>query len=141
MTNVPFPQANDLGKILLLIDKFQYFTKKELLIILNLKTVRQYDYYVNAAVFLGFIKVKDRKKRLSKSGMLISGESLNFKKERFILEILKHPLIKSVVFNYEDESIFEILEKFNTFKKLSISTKKRRISTINRWVKWLNMNI
>ena len=28
MINVPFPQANDLGKVLLLIDKFQYCTKK-----------------------------------------------------------------------------------------------------------------
>ena len=48
MMNIPFPQANDLGKILLLIDKYHYSTKKELLSILELSTERQYDYYVNA---------------------------------------------------------------------------------------------
>ena len=141
MTNIPFPQANDLGKLLLLIDKFQYCTKKELLSILSLTSERQYDYYVNAAAFLGFISIKNKRKVLSKSGIIISGESSNFKKERFILELLKNPLIKSVVFNYKDETVFEILEKFDKFNELSVSTKKRRVSTISRWVKWLNKNI
>ena len=141
MINVPFPQANDLGKVLLLIDKFQYCTKKELLSMLNLTSLRQYDYYVNAAVFLGFICMKNKRKVLSKSGKTISGESSNFKKERFILELLKNPLIKSVVFNYKEETVFEILEKFDKFNELSESTKKRRVSTISRWVKWLNKNI
>ena len=53
-----------------------------------------------------------------------SGESSNFKKERFILELLKNPLIKSVVFNYKEETVFEILEKFDKFNELSVSTKK-----------------
>ena len=141
MTNIPFPQANDLGKLLLLIDKYHYSSKKELLFLLELNTERQYDYYINAAIFLGFIKKENKKKRLTKSGMVVSGESSNFKKERFILEILKHPLIKSLVFNYEEKSVFEILEKFNNFKKLSTTTKNRRISTINGWVKWINKNI
>tara|TARA_Y100001954_G_scaffold234248_1_gene289292 strand:+ start:159 stop:581 length:423 start_codon:yes stop_codon:yes gene_type:complete len=139
--NIPFPQANDLGKILLLIDKYHYSTKKELLSILELSTERQYDYYVNAAIFLGFIKKENKKKRLTKSGMVISGESSSFKKERFILELLKHPLIKSVIFNYKEKTIFEILEKFNSFKSLAISTKNRRVSTIKKWVQWLNKNI
>ncbi len=141
MTNIPFPQANDLGKVLLLIDKYNYSTKKELLFLLELNAERQYDYYVNAAIFLGFIKKENKKKRLTKSGKVVSGESSNFKKERFILELLKHPLIKSVIFNYKEKTIFEILEKFHSFKLLSISTKKRRVSTIKRWVQWLNENI
>jgi len=141
MTNIPFPQANDLGKVLLLIDKYNYSTKKELLFLLELNAERQYDYYVNAAIFLGFIKKENKKKRLTKSGNVVSGESSNFKKERFILELLKHPLIKSVIFNYKEKTIFEILEKFHSFKLLSISTKKRRVSTIKRWVQWLNENI
>ena len=42
---------------------------------------------------------------------------------------------------YNENKIEEILNEFNSFKSLSASTKKRRISTIKNWVKWLNTNI
>ena len=140
MTNIPFPQANDLGKILILIDSFNYCTDSQLLTKLNLSTKRQLDYYKSASLFLGFF-TKNKRYSLSESGLRISGTDKIYKKEIFIIELLKTKILRKIVFNYNENKIEEILNEFNSFDLLSDSTKQRRISTIKTWVKWLNFNI
>ena len=140
MINTPFPQANDLGKILILIDSFNYCTESQLLSKLKLNTKRQLDYYKSASLFLGFFR-KNKRYSLSKSGLRVSGTNTTYKKEIFIIELLRTKILRKIVFNYNENKIEEILNEFNSFKSLSASTKKRRISTIKNWVKWLNTNI
>ena len=53
---IPFPQANNLGKILMLVTLFQTRTKEEIKTALKISTKRQYYYYCYASVFLGFMK-------------------------------------------------------------------------------------
>tara|TARA_B100001027_G_C16250849_1_gene324335 strand:+ start:558 stop:983 length:426 start_codon:yes stop_codon:yes gene_type:complete len=141
MTNVPFPQANDLGKILILICKFENYSTRDLLELLNLGSPRQLDYYFNAAIFLGLLKIKNNKKVHTNDSRIIVNELPNFREKRFILFLLKNKLIKSIVFNYSDKNIIDILQDYDSFKNLSESTKNRRINTIRKWVKWLNKNI
>lgn len=141
MSEVPFPQADKLEKILLLVRNIKTLSKNDIMRQLNLGTERQLQYYISAAIYLGFIAPSGNKKQLTESGKKVYQESNDFFKERFILELLKNELIKSVVFNYEERTIIEVLEKFDNFKQLSYSTKKRRVDTIKKWVEWLNKNI
>ena len=67
--------------------------------------------------------------------------SHDLQKEIYILELIKTPVLKKIVFNYDEKKIMTILENTQSFKKLSPTTKKRRVSTIKSWVKWLNKNI
>lgn len=141
MSKVPFPQADKLDKVLLLLTNFKTLSKKDVMSTLGLGTERQLQYYFSAAIYLGFIATKGNKKDLTESGLRIFQESKEFIKERFILELLKNELIKSIVFNYEEKTISEVLERFDGFSHLSNSTKKRRVETIKKWVEWLNKNI
>ena len=141
MNEIPFPQANDLGKILILIENIKYCNSTELKKRMILSQSRQLDYYKSASLFLGFLKKNRNSYELTKSGKKILRANDNYKITVFIVELLKTPLIKSLVFNLKEEKISILLNKFQSFKKLSPSTKNRRTSTIKSWIKWLNNNI
>jgi len=141
----PFPQANDLDKILILIVEFNYRTKNELMKILNLSSVRQMSYYYNACIYLGFMVKKRRRYELSNLGNLISSEKKKYRKLRLILQLLKNQMILEsyslIREKTNDEKLLEILKKYNSFESLSESTKLRRLSTIRTWIEWINKNI
>lgn len=141
MNEIPFPQANDLGKILILIENIKYCNSTELKKRMILSQNRQLDYYKSASLFLGFLKKNRNSHELTTSGKKILRANDNYKITVFIVELLKTPLIKALVFNLKEEKISKLLNKFQSFKKLSPSTKNRRISTIKSWIKWLNNNI
>ena len=126
MHNTPFPQADKLEKVLLLIRNIKSRSQHDLMSLLDLGTKRQYQYYFSAAIFLGFLTNSGNKTELTVSGTKVLQESNEFYKERFILELLKNKLIKAVVFNYKEKTIIEVLERFNSFKDLSSSTKKKK---------------
>ena len=138
---LPFPQANDLDKVLILIVEFNYRTKNELMKILNLSSVRQMSYYYNACIFLGFMVKKNRRYELSNLGNIISSENKKYRELRLILQLLKSQMILESYLLFRektnDEKLLEILKKYNSFESLSESTKLRRLSTIRRWVEWI----
>lgn len=136
--NIPFPQADDLGKIFKLIISFKAYSRERLKDDLELNSNRQIDYYYNASIWLGFLISKDK---LSDLGEEVFSSNRNFQKEIFILRLLKNKLIKQIVFNYDNKEIETILNQFDEFSSLSRVTKDRRITTIRSWVKWLNKNI
>lgn len=139
MNEIPFPQANDLNKVLIFLNNYGFSTPMELKNKMSLTKHRQLDYYKSACVFLGFISKKGTS--LTKSGKKIVSTRDSLQKEIFILELIKVPVLKKIVFNYNEKKIDNILDEFTSFRKLSISTKKRRVSTIKSWVRWLNDNI
>lgn len=141
MVRAPFPQADRLEKVLKLVRNLETHSKKDLMSFLGLGTPRQLQYYISAAMFLGFIITTQNNIELTNSGKRVLQESKDFFKERFILELLKHKLIKAVIFNYKEKTILDVLEDFDSFSTLSDSTKKRRVETIKKWVEWLNKNI
>ena len=130
-----------LEKVLKLVRNLETHSKKDLMSFLGLGTPRQLQYYISAAMFLGFIIKTQNNIELTNSGKRVLQESKDFFKERFILELLKHKLIKAIIFNYEEKTILDVLEDFDSFSTLSDSTKKRRVETIKKWVEWLNKNI
>lgn len=140
MTEIPFPQANDLNKVLIFLNNYSFSTQKELKDKMKLTKNRQIQYYKSACVFLGFIN-NTKEPTLTRSGKKITRTSHDLQKEIYILELIKTPVLKKIVFNYDEKKIMTILENTQSFKKLSTTTKKRRVSTIKSWVKWLNKNI
>ena len=140
MNETPFPQANDLNKVLIFLNNYSFSTQKELKNKMKLTKSRQIQYYKSACVFLGFIN-NTKELTLTRSGKKITRTSHDLQKEIYILELIKTPVLKKIVFNYDEKKIMTILENTQSFKKLSPTTKKRRVSTIKSWVKWLNKNI
>ncbi len=140
MNKIPFPQANDLNKVLIFLKNYNYNTPKELKIKMNLTQNRQLDYYKSACVFLGFIE-NNKNFDLTKSGKKIVSTRESLQKEIFILELIKTPMLKKIVFNESEKTTDMVLEEFSSYRKLSKSTKKRRVSTIKSWIRWLNNNI
>ena len=107
---------------------------------MNLTQNRQLDYYKSACVFLGFIE-NNKNFDLTKSGKKIVSTRESLQKEIFILELIKTPMLKKIVFNDSEKTTDMVLEEFSSYRKLSKSTKKRRVSTIKSWIRWLNNNI
>ena len=68
MSEVPFPQADKLEKILLLVRNIKTLSKNDIMRQLNLGTERQLQYYISAAIYLGFIAPSGNKKQLTESG-------------------------------------------------------------------------
>ena len=118
--NIPFPQADDLGKIFKLIISFKAYSRERLKDDLELNSNRQIDYYYNASIWLGFLISKDK---LSDLGEEVFSSNRNFQKEIFILRLLKNKLIKQIVFNYDNKEIETILNQFDEFSSLSRVTK------------------
>lgn len=145
-SNTPFPQADDLNKVLKLISEFDYKTKNELMEILQFSAERQMSYYKNACLYLGFM-IKDKSKyKLSKVGLIIANENKKYRKLRFIQELLKNEMIlESYLFllkeKISNDKLLEIIRRYDNFDLLSESTQLRRISTIRRWIKWIIKNI
>lgn len=142
----PFPQANDLDKVLILVVEYNYKTKNELMNILNLSTNRQMSYYYSACLYLGLFIKKAKSYELSEFGYLISTENKKYRKLRLIQQLFKNEMVlESYLFlikeKTNDEKLLEILKKYDSFGSLSNTTKIRRLSTIRRWVEWIIKNI
>ena len=146
-SNTPFPQANDLDKVLLLVKEYNYRTTNELMKLLEFTRKRQIDYYKNACVYLGLMKIEKRKYTLTKVGELISNESKQHQITHFLLNILKVEMILECYLflvknkDISDKYLLKIVQKYDDFKLLSESTKNRRLSTIKSWIKWINKNL
>lgn len=143
--SVPYPQANDLDKVIDLIglvgqgvnNKFdiaEYFEFDE----------RQGDYYANAASYLGFIIRDDNEFQLTDAGIrLLNTRSLTQRNLTVIKQMLQRPSIRQsfqlLLENdmrmdlIKNKKISEIIER-NT--NLSGTTVPRRASTVRRWLTW-----
>ena len=108
MNETPFPQANNLSKIHTLIENVKYCNSTELKKRMELTRTRQLDYYKSASVFLGFIKKTENRHELTASGMKILRANDNYKITVFIVELLKTPLIKSLIFNLKEEKFTKL---------------------------------
>lgn len=137
--SIPFPQANDLEKIIKYCDLI-YNNKKDLRTLINELgvTTRQVTYYKNSALFLGLTRIKNG------NVFLDSGLYKHYTSEdktgkiKYIIESIKKNKYISVL--YELHSVNKL--DLNEFKKIlsddfkmSHKTAERRFSTIRSWFK------
>lgn len=148
---VPFPQANDIDRI---IDLVRYFNKK----LKNSQLIsdyfeideRQGDYYANAAIYLGLLKRKDNSNEfeLTTDGIQFSTKKRKERNLHILSLMLKRPIFNYIIYNKfinqvnEKKSnnwIAEVIIK-NTGKKLNETTADRRASTAKSWMNWIENN-
>jgi len=133
----PFPQANDLDKLLYMIDKLEQeekMTKEALFmsdaaIAASLKTSRQYDYYLSALKWLNLIERKNDHIQLNANGKKIAQQP---RPQQFAS-------IAQICFQSE---VFQALKKQNLTQaetilaKLNLcgTTLNRRIQCAQKWI-------
>ncbi|MBD3275643.1 MAG: hypothetical protein GF372_10045 [Candidatus Marinimicrobia bacterium] len=148
--NIPYPQANDLDKIIDLVnlvgdgvqtkwDFADYFEFDE----------RQGDYYANAAAYLGLIRKQDHAFVLTENGQKFIQLRNRAERIQAVVELmlLRPPLYH--IFRFYSDNQFDleyfkrdtITEIINKNTNLSGSTPRRRASTIRSWLNWVIHNI
>lgn len=150
---VPFPQANDLDKIIDLVVSFndELSTKEGIAEYFEFDE-RQGDYYANAAIYLGFL---DREEGSSQFSLTeIGGELKRCRTRRCRNGILFNQLLKRPTFRHSIEilrdshfnvnsirieEIVDVIQQFDS--RYNEVTRRRRASTVKTWLKWIAANI
>ncbi len=149
---VPFPQANDLDKI---IDMVISFSEE-----LNTKDAiadhfefdeRQGDYYANAAIYLGFL---DRGLTQGSFTLTSLGQDLQRCKTRrcrngfLLFQLFKRPVFRYAIGmsrksdnigSIAIDDVSAIIKRFDP--RYNEITSRRRASTVKSWLKWIKVNI
>ncbi|MCH4278125.1 MAG: transcriptional regulator [Bacilli bacterium] len=144
---VPFPQANDVGRILSLID-FYYqqegsLTKEQITYQQDFNP-RQTDYYINAMVYLGFAD-PDNPLELTELGWSMHEKSMRDRDLILASRILSHKVFRKtyerfggIIFNTNlAEGVMEIMHRVELYNVNSESTFRRRSSTVISWIRWI----
>lgn len=150
---VPFPQANDLDKVLDIIVFFDEKGKTTEQISSQFKFHgRQGDYYANAAVYLGFLE-RDHETAgsfvLARLGKEIKRCSTQRCRKRILfVQMLKKPVFRSAITLLKDcnydlnkitlESMALIIRE--NYSRYTRTTSRRRASTVFSWIKWICVN-
>ena len=138
--NVPFPQANDMNKIIKLLqcDENILNNKEEIQNVINVGSVRQVAYYLSALQFLHYLT---HQKTFTESAKALNKDEIKIKKD--IYNRLMSNELFSIFYNrFElfkivnlDDIKTHLKEKFKD--KLSVATIERRSNTIKAWVEWM----
>lgn len=150
---VPFPQANDLDKIIDLIVSFndELSTKEGIAEYFEFDE-RQGDYYANAAIYLDFLGRGEARGRFTLTPL---GQELQRCKTRrcrntlLLTQLFKRPtyrysieLLNNAQFNVDSVAIDDISDLIQQFDiRYNEVTRYRRASTVKSWLKWIHANI
>ena len=139
--NIPFPQANDMTKIIKLVmaDEEVLNDKDKAMELIQVGTSRQVAYYLSALLFLKYITHDKKFTELAKS---IKTNEMEVKKN-IHSQLLNNDTFKEYYLMFFDSKKIDVGvikksllgDKGN--KKLSESTLNRRASTIKAWVEWM----
>ena len=137
---VPFPQANDVEKIISIIrTEEQKLSDNDFLMNMLNVTQRQINYYLSASVFLGILDSKRHFTELGHSLINKGNEGLIIALSQIIIS---KPVFCEVffnkLFNGEYLSIEEISQMITINYELdNVEVADRRASTVKKWVSWI----
>lgn len=140
-----FPQANDLFKILNSLELFADDVDEEYLTSNMVKEYYQFDkrqgnYYKQALCFLGLID-GNIKSKITPLGEKYLKSNFENKIKIIIQSLAEHDGIRKIMWDILIfDKTFKKEDYLNTFEGAD-STVKRRLDTINAWVKWLKIVI
>jgi len=141
-TSVPFPQANDIRRILelILFVGLGSKNKDDVTMFLRLDK-RQTDYYLNACLYLELLSKNNGSYFLNKHRVM------GLETNQLINVVVKRVLSNSIFFKVFENidhnslnvrSVYNFIKDDRDFAGLNKSTINRRASTIVNWVKWIN---
>ena len=147
--DVPYPQANDLDKVIDIITNFHSadLTNKPSVAEFFDFDQRQGDYYANAGYYLGLQKrVPDSTEfELTRVGEYIAKSENRSRRNLLLLkQMLKRPSFYEIIQLFDnknrDISSITIVDLFPIIQKhtgLNDTTAKRRASTVMSWIRWM----
>lgn len=155
---VPYPQANDLDKVVDIIHLIEtgIMTKSEISTYFDFDE-RQGDYYLNAAAYLRFVARDQQQFGLTPAGEQFCHTKSRAERTKFILlQMVKTPTFREIfqlIFNnlstpglFEDYYAFEkitngqITQILRRYTPLNMVTASRRASTVRSWLRWVFKN-
>lgn len=156
---VPFPQADDFNKVLALCESlnrdemeenYEPLTKVGVAIKFGFH-LRQADYYINAAKYLGFIEIVGGRNSpicLTRLGKEVFSLPSDEKNKKIVEAILAHEVFNKCFKEYlkyagqlESQKVVAIMTqcKVCSLDDYSMSTYKRRASSVLSWINWIVM--
>lgn len=137
--NIPFPQANDMDKIILLLMTGEKILddKEKTKNIIGVSSTRQVAYYFSA---LQFFKYLTHDKKFTDAALRIVGNE-KLIKEDIYCRLIENDLFKKIYDrfynceNIDPKYVKECIKE--TKSNLSESTIERRASTIKKWSEWM----
>lgn len=135
----PFPQANDMNKIIKLVmsDECVLKNKQEIQSIIDVTTNRQVAYYLSALQYLNFL-THDKKFTTTANEIRHSEDAV---RKNIYNQLLKVDLFSVPYKKYKENMKIDI-DKIKSMlsessSKMAESTVNRRASTIKSWVEWM----
>ncbi len=144
--NIPYPQANDLDKVIDLVNAVSSGTRDNTsLADLFEFDERQGDYYANAAIYLNLAYRESHVFQLTDTGKrFLSFKNASDRNRLLVQQMVSRPTLRRILYlligrDYQLEQISnaEIAEVIERYTVLTGSTPSRRASTIRQWLKWL----
>ncbi|MBP2134044.1 hypothetical protein J2128_002010 [Methanomicrobium sp. W14] len=150
---VPFPQANDLDKILDMVVSFDEKWKTSEQISEQFKfNGRQGEYYANAAIYLDFLERDPHYKSfflLTRLGNEVKNYPLRrYRNKILLVQLMRKPVFRSAAMLLKEcgydlkkvtrESVAQIIK--DNYSNYSMVTCRRRASTVISWIKWVCLN-
>lgn len=151
-SDVPYPQANDLDKIVDLVHMIDegVIEKEEIAEFFDFDE-RQADYYSNAGIYLGFLRRGNENSSfaLTKKGKKFVSLNTRSKRIKYLVEEMTNKKSLNEVLRIfaqngfdidrtRSKDIAKIIRKHR--RELGQNTAQRRASTIRAWLKWILNN-
>ena len=149
-SDIPFPQANDIGKVIRLCENIMVsgpMSKTDVEHFFQF-TDRQADYYLNAAKYLGLLSYDARfspQARLTESGAVVASHGGTDRDRYLAMIVLKHAAFRETLHAAMVSGSVPALEEI---RRTLIRTNpwighewnetfRRRASTVRTWVQWM----
>jgi hypothetical protein len=148
--NVPFPQADDLDKVLDTVSAVDegVNSRNQLADFFEFDE-RQGDYYANAASYLGFLSRDTNGFFVTDVGKdYLSLRSRKQRMEMIVRQLLTTPTFHQVLELVQERGLAllqiqpsEVARIIESNTNLTGTTSKRRAQTVRSWLKWLHQNV
>ncbi|WP_294488330.1 hypothetical protein [uncultured Mailhella sp.] len=146
-SSTPFIQADSVSRLISLLENMENnpMTAEQIIVLMNF-VERQYNYYVNAGIYLGIFerKIENRTIVLSDIGILLCSMTYKERQLKLVSLILEHQIF-SYFFDYiinndgnlpTKEYVCEKMRELNVCGT-NTSTIERRSSSVISWLKWI----
>jgi hypothetical protein len=147
--DVPYPQANDLDKVIDIVTNFQSagLTNKQAIAEFFDFDERQGDYYANAGYYLGLLKRVPHSTEFEltrEGGFIAKSENRSRRNLLLLKQMLKRPSFNEIIRLFESEN--RVVSSLNVdvlapvirkHVQLNETTARRRASTVMSWMRWM----
>lgn len=147
---IPFPQANTFDRIVALCERLRIgaAVPNDLIYIIGVTTSRQAYYYMDAAKYLGLVKMEDGMCSLTIKGKNIQKEMPYQRMLSYIMCILSFRPFRETFLRWlrdgeipSQEDIISIMKNTPNIQVFGDNVFFRRASTIKRWIKYIIQNL